>query len=180
MNQTIFSKQDHEFMQIAYSEAQKAMAAGDYPVGAVLTLNGEFFASGRNALFSTKVWSAHAEHSMIANHSAELGAAFKSGNPYELHLYTTLEPCLMCLGIAKLHRVSRIVYACPDPHGGTSQINPEDLGVYYKPGWPKFEMGLMKREVCDLIIEFLKLGKFSSWEEMLKEFEAMRHSWAQD
>ena len=143
---TNFNEMDNHFLSLALEEARLASEAGDYPVGAVLTLNGTLLAKGRNSLFTDRRWTAHAEHNLISKNSANLLTVFRSGAPYDVCLYSSLEPCLMCLGIAMMHRVSRIVFSCPDPHGGTSDIDPENLGIFYRAEWPEIEMGA-KHEV---------------------------------
>lgn len=48
-----------------------------------------------------------------------------------VEIYTTLEPCIMCLGTLVMSRVNRIVFACPDPLGGATSINKNTLSTYY-------------------------------------------------
>ena len=178
MTQSYTEKErDENFMSLALIEARLAAEDGNYPVGAVLTLNGNFFDKGHNSLFTDKRWTAHAEHNLISRNSAHLLSTFRDAESYNLCLYTTLEPCLMCLGISVMHRVSRIVIACPDPHGGAIQANPKDLGIFYQNHWPQIEMGPFRDEVCQMIIQFLKTEKFSAWKTMLTEWETMRDSW---
>jgi hypothetical protein len=69
------------------------------------------------------------------------------------------------------------VVACPDPHGGTTRLEPERLGIFYREGWPAIQTGLFREETCELVVEFLRTGKFMSWETMLAAFEALRKSW---
>jgi tRNA(Arg) A34 adenosine deaminase TadA len=80
----------------------------------------------------------------------------------------------MCLGIAVLHRVSRIVIACPDPNGGTTGLDVTSLGSVYQGWWPTLHTGLYQAQSCQLIIEFLRTEKFSSWQTMLAEFEQLQ------
>ena len=178
MNNNECNSNDRHFLSLALTEAKLASEAGDYPVGAVLTFNGSLLDKDRNSLFTDKRWTAHAEHNLISRNSAYLLNAFRSGAPYDVCLYTTLEPCLMCLGVAMMHRVSRIVFACPEPHGGTTGIDPESLGMFYREEWPDIQEGGFKGEACELIIEFLKTGKFGSWKKMLVAFDGMRRGWA--
>ena len=96
---------------------------------------------------------------------------------YDISLYTTLEPCLMCLGIAVLHRVNRIIIACPDPHGGATNLNPNMLGSFYKMIWPRIDIGLMKEPAIDLLIKFLKTKHFLSGKQMLEKFYQLKSSW---
>ena len=76
-------------MTLALAEAQQALKAGDYPVGAALTFNGTLLGTARNSLFTDKRWTAHAEHNLISKNSAYLLEAFRSRKPYDVCLYTT-------------------------------------------------------------------------------------------
>ena len=164
-------------MSLALDEAQGAWAAGNYPVGAVLTVDGELAGRARNSILTDAQSTSHAEHTLLRAQSARLRALARAdGNP-AICLYTTLEPCLMCLGVALLHRVTRIVIACPDPHGGATGLRPADVGLFYQTHWPVIEVGLMKEASADLIIAFLKTEKFLSWEVMLDEFSKVREGW---
>lgn len=168
---------DRKWMLLALDEARAALAAGDYPVGAVLTVGGQFVGSARNTLFSDARTTAHAEHNLLAAHSAALRALLIATPETEICLYTTLEPCLMCLGISVLHRVSRIVIACPDPNGGTTKLDISSIGSVYERWWPTFEVGLYCAASCDLIIQFLHTKKFRTWETMLVEFQQLQSHW---
>lgn len=177
MENTHFSEQDKKFMAIALHEAEQALTSGDYPVGAVLTINGVFFGKARNSIFTETQPAAHAEQNLLSSISSQLREKIRASSKYDICLYTTLEPCLMCLGVAILYRVTRIVVACPDPHGGATNINPSDLGCFYAEYWPNIEQGLMKEVSVDLIIKFLRTEKFLSWEIMLEEFSKMKKAW---
>ncbi|MDO8953478.1 MAG: tRNA adenosine(34) deaminase TadA [Gammaproteobacteria bacterium] len=105
---------DQVFMQHALSLAQKAQAAGEVPVGAVIVLDNEIIAEGYNQPISHHDPSAHAEMQAIRQ------AAKKLGNYRLLNttLYVTLEPCMMCLGAMVHARVKRLVYAASEPKAG--------------------------------------------------------------
>lgn len=177
MDMLAFSEADKQFMALAIDEARQALMAGNYPVGAVLAVNGHFIGQARNSILTDSQTTAHAEHKLLSVHSAQLRQVVRQSDVYDICLYTTLEPCLMCLGTAVLHRVTRIVIACPDPHGGTTTINPNELGCFYADHWPVIEVGLMKETAVDLILQFLPTKKFLSWEIMLDAFSAMKKSW---
>ncbi len=170
----MFSMQDKAYMQLALQEAQAALALGDYPVGAVLTVDGQVWGSARNSLFTDARTTAHAEHNLITHLSSRLRAEQRRNRQCHVCLYTTLEPCLMCLGVAVLHRVSRIVIACPDPNGGTTGLDVTSLGSVYQDWWPTLHTGLYQTQSCHLIIEFLRTEKFFSWQTMLAEFEQLQ------
>ncbi len=141
MENALFSEQDNKFMSLALHEAEQAFVSGDYPVGAVLTINGDFFGKARNSIFTETQPAAHAEQNLLNSISNQLRQKIRKKGNFEICLYTTLEPCLMCLGVVILHRVTRIVVACPDPHGGATNINPKNLGCFYAEHWPNIETG---------------------------------------
>lgn len=175
----MFSTQDEHWMQLALQEAHAALAAGDYPVGAVLTVDGQFWGAARNSLFTDERITAHAEHNLLARLSGQLRAKSRENRERYVCLYTTLEPCLMCLGIAVIHRVSRVVVACPDPNGGTTALDVDSLGSVYRELWPTIHTGLYQEASCQLIIEFLCTKKFGSWQTRLVEFEQLQAQWQQ-
>lgn len=164
-------------MSTALQEAEQALAAGNYPVGAVLTVDGTLVGQAGNSILTESLSTAHAEQKLLSTHSAQLRAVARDDRTHHICLYTTLEPCLMCLGVAALHRVTRIVVSSPDPHGGATNVDPQALGRFYHDHWPSIETGLMKERSADLILAFLKTGKFLSWEVMLEEFTRMKAGW---
>lgn len=164
-------------MSLALQEAETALGLGDFAVGAALTVEGELWGTARNSLFSDNRTTAHAEHNLICRYSSRLRTLKKNQGSSTITLYTTLEPCLMCLGITVLHRVNRVVVACPDPSGGTMHLDYKQLGKLYKKWWPTFDMGLGKERSCELILAFLEQEKFDSWYEMHQLFMALRESW---
>jgi tRNA(adenine34) deaminase len=173
----MFNADDRQWMTLALHQAEEALSAGDYPVGAVLTMDNQLIGTARNSLFSDARTTAHAEHNLLAEHSAYLRKTMLAATDTHLCLYTTLEPCLMCLGTAVLHRVSRIVIACPDPNGGTTNLNVSSLGSAYTGLWPIIDIGLYRAESCRLIIQFLQTKKFQTWETMLAEFQQLQSQW---
>ena len=165
------SEDDRLYMSIALREARMASDVGDYPVGAVLVVDDELWGQARNTMFTDRRTIAHAEHNLLDQFSAQLRQKRTGGRPdYSVVLYTTLEPCLMCLGTAIMHHVSKIVVACPDPNGGTIGLEQRNLGSAYHERWPQFVMGPFREESRDLIIEFLKTEQFKGWRAMLKQF----------
>ncbi|MCK4670257.1 MAG: nucleoside deaminase [Nanoarchaeota archaeon] len=162
-----FTADDKKFMKLALEEARKAYSNGDYPVGAVLVIDGKFVDSGRNALYSNKNWVSHAELRLL-NANANI-IREKRKNNSKVELYTTLEPCLMCMGTAVLNRISRIVVACPDPHGGAAHLDPKHLTSFYVRKWPKIDSGLFKEESYQMLVDFMRQNP--AWVKVLKTFE---------
>jgi len=105
---------DEEFMRLALAEAEKALQAGEVPVGAVVVRGGEVIASAHNGPVGLKDPSAHAEILALRRAAAEEGNYRLAGTT----LYVTIEPCLMCAGALIHARVSRLVFGATDPKGG--------------------------------------------------------------
>jgi len=172
-----FSMQDKEFMKIALKEAKKSLDRGDYPVGAVLVIDGKLISKGGNSIYSKKDWISHAENNLIKKCSPIIknkclpAIQNQTKDKVNVELFTTLEPCLMCLGSSILHKVSRIVFACPDPHGGATNINPKLLPYWYDMRWPSIESGLLKKESYNLLIKFMENRKEPFWKNVLKLYK---------
>jgi tRNA(adenine34) deaminase len=104
------------FMNAALVEAERAGAAGEVPVGAVVVLDGAILGRSGNAPIALGDPTAHAE--VLA-----LRAAARAAGNYRLtgaELYVTIEPCLMCVGAAIHARVARIVVGARDPKAGAA------------------------------------------------------------
>ncbi|MDQ6766108.1 MAG: tRNA adenosine(34) deaminase TadA [Verrucomicrobiota bacterium] len=101
-------------MREALRQAQKAYAAGEVPVGAVVLRGGRIIARAANQVEMLKDATAHAE--MLAITQAE--AAVGDWRLTECDLYVTKEPCLMCAGALVHVRMRRVVFGCRDPRSG--------------------------------------------------------------
>lgn len=111
-------QQDLHFMTLAMEEARRAAAHDDIPVGAVLVMNGQVIARGKNERELLRSPTAHAEVQAI-----NAGAlAHGHWNLTGAKLYVTLEPCPMCAGALVMARVEEVVYAATDPKGGALSL----------------------------------------------------------
>jgi tRNA(adenine34) deaminase len=107
---------DFDYMRLALTEAAKALASGDVPIGAVAIYKGEVIGSGYNRREADHDPTAHAEMLAIREAAARLGHWRLDG----VTLYCTLEPCTMCAGAMVLARLPRLVYAAVDPKAGAA------------------------------------------------------------
>lgn len=96
-------------MREALVEAENALARGDRPIGAVIVHDGKIIASGSNAFLTSKSNIEHAE--MRALRSC---ASFLVTRGRECTIFTTVEPCLMCLGAVVMSEVKSIVFGMHD------------------------------------------------------------------
>src|SRR6266849_6179519 len=101
--QAATSAEDVRFMRMAIDEARQA----DFPFGAVIVRDGAVIARGRNLGRTNGDPTAHGEMIAIRHCLTEHGNAALRGST----LYTTGEPCAMCMGAILWCRVGRLVFA---------------------------------------------------------------------
>ena len=101
-------------MRRALDLANEAAAAGEVPVGAVITLDGRVVAEARNAMRGSIDPTAHAEMVAIRAAATALGRSRLDG----CVLWVTLEPCAMCAAAIGLARIASLNFAAADPKGG--------------------------------------------------------------
>ncbi|HZP22619.1 MAG TPA: tRNA adenosine(34) deaminase TadA [Terriglobales bacterium] len=105
---------DEFWMEEALREAQRALALGEVPVGAVVVRHGRIIARGCNRPISGNDPTAHAE--IVAIREAAL--ALDNYRLLDCDLYVTIEPCAMCSGAITHARIRRLVYGADDPKAG--------------------------------------------------------------
>ena len=94
---------DERFMRMAIDEARRA----DFPFGAVIVRDGRVIARGRNLGRRTGDPTAHGEMVAIRRCIASRGRTALRGTT----LYTSGEPCAMCMGAILWCRIDRLVFA---------------------------------------------------------------------
>jgi tRNA(adenine34) deaminase len=141
-----------EPMRLALDEARAAAAAGEVPVGAVVTRDGEVLGIGRNRMRADHDPTAHAE--IVA-----MRAAAQAVGDWRLDgcdLWVTLEPCAMCAGAIALARVSRLYFGAGDPKGGAVLHGPR---LFTQPTChhaPEVYPGIGEGEAGELLRDFFR------------------------
>lgn len=141
-----------QWMEQALILAEKAGRQGEVPVGAILVKNGINVASSGNAVLKQCDPTAHAEILVLRE-------ACMQSRDCHLHnttLYTTLEPCLMCLGAIMNAQVGRVVFGAYDPKRGASG---SALDILQLPGtdWrPDIFGGVLSDKSCQLLRSFFQ------------------------
>jgi len=110
----VLEMSDWTFMGAALVAARVGGDAGEVPVGAVLVQDDAIVSVAHNAPIGLQDPTAHAEVLVLRD------AARRGGN-YRLvgsTVYTTAEPCVMCVGALAHARVRRVVFGCPEPKAG--------------------------------------------------------------
>lgn len=97
------------YMRLAIELAKKGMEAGNGgPFGCVIVKDGKIIGQGSNMVLKTNDPTAHAEIVAIRDACRQLGDFQLEG----CEVYTSCEPCPMCLGAIFWARPSKVYYAC--------------------------------------------------------------------
>ena len=105
---------DEFWMEEALRAAQRALEAGEVPVGAIVVYRGEIIGRGWNRNITDADPTAHAEIVALRQAAAHL-SNHRLG---DCELFVTIEPCPMCAGALVHSRVKRVVYGADDPKAG--------------------------------------------------------------
>ncbi|MBV1881470.1 MAG: tRNA adenosine(34) deaminase TadA [Pseudomonadales bacterium] len=107
--------QDEQRMAKAMDLANRAFAANEVPVGAVIIdAEGRIIGEGWNQSISCHDPTAHAEIQAIR----QAGQSLTNYRLVNCTLYVTLEPCTMCVGAIVHSRLSRVVFGALEPKAG--------------------------------------------------------------
>lgn len=142
---TAFS--DESFMKEALKEAQKAFAADEVPIGAVIVCNNKIIARAHNYTERLNDVTAHAEMQAFTSAANYIGGKFLT----ECKLYVTLEPCPMCAGASYWTQIKKIVYAAKDEKRGYSLYSKKLLHPA-----TKITGGILEKEAKKLLKDFFK------------------------
>ncbi|MDR2947413.1 MAG: tRNA adenosine(34) deaminase TadA [Candidatus Adiutrix sp.] len=113
----IFNETDYDFMSLALAQAARAAEDGEVPAGAVLVgPDGLVAGLGRNRVIELHDPTAHAEI-LAMREAAKIAANYRLTG---LTLYSTLEPCPMCLMAAVHARLERVIFGAPEPRWGAA------------------------------------------------------------
>lgn len=149
---------DEDFMKMAIEEAHVSLDKGFLPVGVVVVQDGAVIARGGKQ-GHTHYSLDHAERNVL-----EAILTDRSAKMQDATVYTTLEPCLMCLGLMLNVRVSRIVYALEDPYGGgVCMLRPDALPIRHQKEHPFISAGILREETRILFKEFFASTASSFW-----------------
>ena len=139
-------------MRRALHLARQAQAAGEVPIGAVVTRDGVIIGEGENRNRRDRDPTAHAE--IVA-----LRAAATWLDDFRLtgcDLWVTLEPCPMCAGAIAHARIAKLYYAASDPKGGAVE---HGARVFDQPQClhrPEVYAGIGESEAGAMLREFFR------------------------
>ena len=164
--------QDQQLMRAALSEAELALAAGEFPVGCVLAQDGRILAQGRrtNSGSASRNELDHAEVVTLRG----LLAAQPGLDCSRVTCYSTLEPCLMCYSTMLLSGIRRFVWAYEDVMGGGTSVPLTQLAPLYREMQVELLPGLLRRESITLFAQFFQ--EHSYWQDsLLSRFTLAEH-----
>ncbi|WP_443027005.1 nucleoside deaminase [Sphingomonas sp. GB1N7] len=142
-------------MRVALDAAAKAAAAGEVPVGAVVTRAGEIIAVAANAPRTLHDPTAHAE--MLAIRAAAL--ALGNDRLEDCDLWVTLEPCAMCAGAIAHARIARLYYGAEDAKGGAVAHGPRFFGQATCNHRPDVYSGIGEAEAGAMLRDFFAVRR---------------------
>lgn len=137
----------NEFMQTALEEAIRGVKMNHGgPFGAVVVRDGKIVSRGHNRVVETCDPTAHAEVIAIREASRILGRFDLS----DCTLYTTCEPCPMCLGAILWARIGRVVFGCSRADAASAGFDDSEFHDVFRGGNenPLVRMRQKDREAC--------------------------------
>ena len=166
-------KSPEAYMRQALRLAEEALELDEFPIAAIVVLDGEVIGQGTASERREKRFLGHAE--LVALEQAD-----RLGLPYaerrRTRLFTTLEPCLMCMGAAMSLFLGEVTDALESPADGAVELaqgwarREEDLPSYQV---PKVRGGLLREESVRLFERYVAVqppGPMRDWAETLIAF----------
>lgn len=162
---------DHQkFMDAAIEAAKLSVEQGGFPVGAVIVYQGSIIATGISNGKLLMDASHHAEINALRQASKILGRR----NLNDVTLYSSLEPCIMCLIASYWAKIPTVVYGCGKQR--VSRQNYEsDLDIHFINGHLHKPRNLIHHQQS----ENAALDVITSWEQSLKPTSAQEQYYAQ-
>ena len=152
---TFYSAEDAKFMQMAIDLSIENIDTGGGPFGAVIVRNGEVIATGANRVVPNADPTAHAEVMAIRNACTKLGT-------FQLNdctIYSSCEPCPMCLSALYWAGVKRICYGNTKDDAKT--IDFDDSFIY-----DQLDLSYADRSIkCEHFMRDNALAAFRKWDE---------------
>lgn len=136
-----------EYMKIALEEANKAYCNDEVPVGAVIIKNNKIISKAHNQKENKKNAIQHAELIAIDKACKKL----KNWHLDDCILYTTLEPCLMCMGAILESRIKKVYYSISNEKYGSIKYLKSNPMMKIE-----FVSGICKEESLYLLQQFFK------------------------
>ena len=152
---------NEELMRRAIALSEESVKNGGGPFGAVIARKGEILAEAANRVTLDHDPTAHAEVSAIRLASSKLGTFNLSG----CDIYTSCEPCPMCLGAIYWARLDNVYYA--NNREDAANIGFDDDFIYHEMALKPSERG----KNMELLLPNEAINAFKMWEEKVEKTE---------
>ena len=143
---------DELWMEEALRVAQRALEAGEVPVGAIVVRAGKIVGRGWNRNLTDVDPTAHAEILALR----EAGARVGNHRLGECELFATIEPCSMCAGAMVHARLKRLVYGADDPKAGAVHSVLQVLNHPKLNHQMEVSRGVLAQRCADLLQSFFR------------------------
>ena len=143
---------DEKFMKKALTQAKKAYAITEVPIGCVIVKDGRVIASGYNRRRTDCSTLAHAELIAIKKACKKLGDWRLEG----CSMYVTLEPCQMCAGALVQSRIDKVYIGAMNPKAGCAGSLLNLLSIPSFNHQVETEYGILQDECSELLSSFFK------------------------
>jgi len=149
---------DEQFMRMAIAKTREGIAVGQSPFGSLIISGDKVVACTHNTVWHTTDPTAHAEVNCIRAAAKELKTIDLKG----CTLYSTTEPCPMCLAAIHWAKIDRVVYGATIDDAASAgfaelHIAAKDMARQGR-SHLKVESGLMQKECAALFDEWKKAG----------------------
>ena len=152
MNDHSTPTSDELWMEEALSVAQRALNAGEVPVGAIVVHAGKIVGRGWNRNLTDVDPTAHAEILALR----EAGARVGNHRLGDCELFATIEPCAMCAGAMVHARLKRLVYGADDPKAGAVHSVLQVLNHPQLNHQMEVSQGVLAQRCADLLQSFFR------------------------
>lgn len=144
--------EQEKYMKAAMTQAKKAYALGEVPIGCVIVHEGKIIGRGYNRRNTDKNTLAHAEIPAINKASRKIG----DWRLEDCTLYVTLEPCQMCSGAIVQARIPEVVIGCMNPKAGCAGSILNILENDSFNHQVKVTRGVLEQQCSDMLTQFFK------------------------
>jgi tRNA(Arg) A34 adenosine deaminase TadA len=154
---------DEDWMRLTIRKTQEGIAAGQSPFGSLIVRDSALIAAAHNSVWRDTNPTAHAEVNCIRTAARELKTIFL----YGCTLYSTTEPCPMCMSAIHWARVERVVYGTAVADAAAAGFHelhvPAIVLVELGKSPVCVEGGLLREECAELFTQWQKAGLSASY-----------------
>jgi tRNA(adenine34) deaminase len=140
---------DEDYMREALKEAEIALKERNIPIGCVIVMDNKIISRAHNQIYTLKDRLAHAETLALKNVQKEL-----YDNKKQATVYTTYEPCPMCIGAIMLSRIKKVVYGVDLDNSGAISLLEHFPKLFQRDKWKlEYTPGILAQECKEVFMK---------------------------